>query len=170
MKKILSLFALVLCVAVVFCGCDSKDSDSSQSNNSSKIVTTTTLPGKKSLSAEEFKSALENVSSLNFKMEIVTDENKLKIFPYDGLKSAVKVNVNNSDVAIYYVFENDKQAKKVIEDARSMNYSNFDEEKGSNYDKLWQNSAVVEQVDNTLLTIADIDQNVTSQIINATKY
>ena len=45
-----------------------------------------------------------------------------------------------------------------------------DEEKGSNYDKLWQNSAVVEQVDNTLLTIADTDQNVTSQIINATKY
>ncbi len=28
-------------------------------------------------------------------------KNKLKIFPYDGLKSAVKVNVNNSDVAIY---------------------------------------------------------------------
>lgn len=170
MKKILSLFALVLCVAVVFCGCDSKDNKSSDSNNSSKIVTTTTLPGKKSLSAEEFKSALENVSSLNFKMEIVTDENKLKIFPYDGLKSAVKVNVNNSDVAIYYVFDTDKNAKKVIEDASSMNYSKFDEEKGSNYDKLWQNSAVVEQVDNTLLTIADTDQNVTSQIINATKY
>ena len=37
-------------------------------------------------------------------------------------------------------------------------------------DKVWQNSAVVEQVDNTLLTIADTDQNVTSQIINATKY
>ena len=103
-------------------------------------------------------------------MEIVNDENKLKIFPYDGLKSAVKVNVNNSDVAIYYVFDTDKNAKKVIEDARSMNYSKFDEEKGSNYDKLWQNSAVVEQVDNTLLTIADTDQNVTSQIINATKY
>ena len=103
MKKILSLFALALCVAVVFCGCDSKDNKSSDSNNSSKIVTTTTLPSKKSLSADEFKSALENVSSLNFKMEIVTDENKLKIFPYDGLKSAVKVNVNNSDVAIYYV-------------------------------------------------------------------
>ena len=63
-----------------------------------------------------------------------------------------------------------KETKKVIEDARSMNYSKFDEEKGSNYDKLWQNSAVVEQVDNTLLTIADTDQNVTSQIINATKY
>jgi len=41
-----------------------------------------------------------------------------------------------------------------------MNYSKFDEEKGSNYDKLWQNSAVVEQVDNTLQeTFSSADLN-----------
>ncbi len=45
---------------------------------------------------------------------------------------------------------------------RSMNYSKFDEEKGSNYEtNCGRNSAVSEQeLDNTLLTFADTYENV----------
>lgn len=170
MKKLLSLFVVVLCIAVALCGCDSDQSSNDNSNGDSQIVTTTTQPSKKSLSAEEFKKRIEGISSINFTTKVVTDADSLKMFPYVGLKAAVKANVDGSDIAIFYVFDTEENAKKVIEDARAMNYSGYEEEKGSNYDKLSQDASVVEQVDNTLITVSSDDQNVTDLILNALDY
>lgn len=170
MKKLLSLFVVVLCMTFSFCGCNNDQGDNSNDNGDSQIVTSTTQPTKKSLSAEDFQKKIEGISSMNFTTKLITDADTLKIFPYEGLKAAVKANVDGSDIAIFYVFDTDENAKKVIEDARAMNYSEYDEEKGSNYDKLWHDASVVEQVDNTLITVSSDDQNVTDLILNAIKY
>lgn len=167
MKKVFLIITLVLLLAVGFTGCDESNGGN---GDDTQVTTQATKPKKTPLSAVEFQQKIDSIPEIAFETEVKDDKENLGMFPYTGLTSCVKVSANDVDCGFFYVFDNSDNAKQVIEDSREMNYYDYQEETGENFDKLWQNGAVVEQVENTLLTVSAEDENIKDTILNAIKY
>lgn len=167
------LFTVLFCAVLICCffsGCDSSDNGENGGNGNSQISTTDSEPSKDELSAKDFEKRLNGVSSITFVTETKEDKNDLSMFPYEGLVSCVMVSKDDVNIATFFEFDSDENAKRIIEDSKRSNSSDYTEETGKNFDKIQQGSVVIEQVGKTVVTITSEDKTVTDTILDVTGY
>lgn len=170
MKKIITVLFCAVLICCLFSGCDSSDNGENGGNGNSQISTTDSEPSKDELSAKEFEKRLNGVSSITFVTETQDDEKELSMFPYEGLVSCVMVSKDDVSIATFFEFDSDENAKRIIEDSKRSNSSDYTEETGKNFDKIQQGSVVIEQVGKTVVTITSEDKTVTDTILDVTGY
>ena len=167
------LFTVLFCAVLICCffsGCGSQNDGEVRGNNNSQISTSDNEPTKDELSAEDFEKKLNGVSDFSFVTETQDDEKELSMFPYEGLVSCVMVSKDDVNIATFFEFDSDENAKKIIEDSKRSNSSDYTEETGKNFDKIQQGSVVIEQVGKTVITITSEDKTVTDTILDVTGY
>ncbi|MGN1127184.1 MAG: hypothetical protein ACI4RI_07060 [Ruminococcus sp.] len=170
MKKIITVLFCAVLICCFFSGCGDENNGGEGGNSNSRISTSDNEPSKDELSAEDFEKRLNGVSDITFVTETKDDKKDLSMFPYQGLEACVMVSKDNVNIATFFVFDSDENAKKIIEDSKRSNSSDYKEETGKNFDKIQQGSVVIEQVGKTVVTITSEDKTVTDTILEVTGY
>ena len=136
--------------------------------DNNQIATEEKEKSKEEITIQDFKSSLESVNNFQFTVEIT--EGEALDFAYEGLVSLAIVKYNSTVVASLDVYDSEENAQKVIDDIKASNTAGFQEETGKKFESLSTDTAFVERVGKTFLTINADDSKVIDEIRKATKY